>query len=490
MTNTINEQRFNRRIGAYFRKDANVPFWMVASYLLVTVSAFQSSNVDQQNSLLSQRPSQLRMAESTFNPYHHGDRGSFLVPLFSQEIDFWKTRRRNIFSTNSLTLGSSKPFSIFERDEDDNDDENRQALLSYLPEDGKRLTPKTKDLLKRVTTEFIHGGTKQNDVPVTLNDIVSVINEEYKSYDLPVEINGAVFDVRNSHRESDRQASQIISFAAFNSLPKEITLLLLRDNTLQRCRESFALGGWTNVVFPNGVSIRRRRRFANHSSERFFPIPRSWGSSQTQSAKAADKQVRIAAATLAPIQRLLTREEFLKSMGQVLGKTKMSPQQILRDALQVFPQQQKQVWKRITQFSSDQANHLKNTGSAGTVAYSLLTFAWYSIAILCQWRRLIAIAPVGTPSAFLAASMHHFVRSSFTAYIGANLTKLPRMSLATALVPVGNWALRSTQKKFFVSEDKAVVILNRSMLVTFLLLSTTLVSADAVITRILQTMFQ
>ena len=487
MTMTMKEQRFNSRSGAYFRTIANLSLWIVASYLLVTVSAFQSSYIDQQNSLLSKLPSQLRMAESTYNPYHHGDRGSFLAPIFSQEIDFWKTRQRSIFSTNSLALSSSKPFSIFERDDEE---EDRHVLLSYLPEGGKRLTPKTKNLLKRVTNEFVYGGTKENESPVTLNDIMSVIEEEYKSYDLPVEINGAIFDVRNSQLESDRLASQIISFAVFNSLPKEITLLLLDDNKLQRCRKSFSEGGWTNVVFPSGVSIRKRRRLTNNSSERYFPIPRSWGSSRTQAAKKADKLARLAAATSAPMQRLLTREEFLESMGQVLGKTKMSPQQILRDALQVFPRRRKQVWKRITQFASVTVDRLENAGSAGIVAYSLLTFAWYTTAILCQWRRLIAIAPVGAPSAFLAASMRHFVRSSFVAYIGAQFTKLPRMSLATALAPVGNWALRSTQKKFFVSEDRAVVILNRSMLVIFVLLSTTLVSADAVITRILRTMFQ
>ena len=83
MTMTMKEQRFNSRSGAYFRTIANLSLWIVASYLLVTVSAFQSSYIDQQNSLLSKLPSQLRMAESTYNPYHHGDRGSFLAQQYS-----------------------------------------------------------------------------------------------------------------------------------------------------------------------------------------------------------------------------------------------------------------------------------------------------------------------------------------------------------------------------------------------------------------------
>jgi hypothetical protein len=462
--------------------------WIATSYLLLSISAFQSDTAFERSLAPPQWCSRLPvlMAESTYKP-NQSDRGSFLIPMFQQE----RSRRGNVFSRNSLNSGSStRPFSMISRDYDDNDDERR--ILSYLPDGGARLTPKTKGLLQRITRQYVYGYTKDNYSPVTLVELAAAIADEYKSYDLPVEINGTMLSVRESNVESDRVAAQILSFAALNCLPKEITLLLLAiggEEETQKYRLAFAAGGWSKVAFPRGLPIRRRRRCANQSIERYFPVPRSWATSRKQKTNLAEKLLYEASLTPAPIRLLQTPEAFLLSMTQILAKTKASSKQTFRDALQVFPRRRKQVWKSITEFSRKQADRLKSSGRAGIVANSFINFAWYTVAIISQWRRLIGSVPCCSQSAFLAASLRHFARSIAAAFVGAQFMKLPRIMSATAIAPLGKWALKSTQKRLRVSEDRAVVTLKSAMMAIFILVSTTLISADAIITRILRSMF-
>ena len=476
----------NRRRGAFYgSRTANTclqVMWIATSYLLPSISSFQSGTAFKRSLSPSQLCSRLPvlMAESAYKP-NQWDRGSFLLPLFQQE----RSRRANVFSRNSFNAGS-----IFSADYDDDDDEGQ--VLSYLPDGGARLTPKTKGLLQRITRQYVYGYTKEKYAPVTSIELADAIADEYKSYDLPVEINGTILSARDSNAESDRVAAQIFSFAALNCLPKEITLLLLAiggEEEIQKYQQDFAAGGWSKVSFPRGLPIRRRRRCSKQSIERYFPVPRSWATSRKQKANVAERLLYEASLTPAPIRLLQTPEAFLLSMTQTLEKTKASSRQTFRDVLQVFPRRRKQVWKSITDFSRKQADRLKSSGRAGIVAYSFITFSWYTIAILFQWRRLIGSVRCCSHSAFLAASLHHFARSIAAAFVGAQFMKLPRIMSAIAIAPLGKWAVKSTQKRLRVSEDRAVVTLNSAMMAIFVLVSTMLISADAIITRILRSMF-
>jgi hypothetical protein len=167
-------------------------------------------------------------------------------------------------------------------------------VLAYLGDSVSIMPPQTQDLLRRVTYNYVYG---TNDDIITLQEIASIIEQEHRSRDVPVQIlasstranatNIVVFeaDVTKTGEAFDELCSELLSLGALYQLPKEIILELLstpihapssRTSTssileysnsvsstsaIIKCRAAFAAVGWNGVVFPMGLAIRPKTKF-------------------------------------------------------------------------------------------------------------------------------------------------------------------------------------------------------------------------------------
>mmetsp|Transcript_34585 Transcript_34585/g.70586 ORF Transcript_34585/g.70586 Transcript_34585/m.70586 type:complete len:269 (-) Transcript_34585:38-844(-) len=130
--------------------------------------------------------------------------------------------------------------------------------------------------------------------------------------------------------------------------------------------------------------------------------------------------------------------------------------------------------RRMSKATARQTERLAALGRGGAVSYGFLNFAWYTLAVALQWRRhaspvspevvvLPSLVP-GAAAAALGASVRKFGRVLLAAYVGSQVTKLPRIYLAMALAPWGDRLLRWTERRFGVGEKKAFAIVTGSLI--------------------------
>lgn len=211
-------------------------------------------------------------------------------------------------------------------------------------------------------------------------------------------------------------------------------------------------------------------------------MPRTWMKSRKEAIRNAQQAVDEATYTQAPPRRLLSREEFLRSMDKELAATE--PTELLptlfRDARLFFPRQNLKL-KRLRKVFKKQFVLVKAAGLAGVMSYLALSFAWYTIAILAQWRH--STSTVEMSSRALGTALRRFGKVLVGAYIGSQLTRSLRLKIALVLAPFGNRVLRLTQKKLRISETKAFALLSGAVLGTCLALWSIIVLGDAVVLR-------
>ena len=183
-----------------------------------------------------------------------------------------------------------------------NNNNNDTDLLSYLgtQELIDRIPPQTRDLLRRITYNYIYGPSNTNML-LSLQEIATIIELEHRSRDVPVQIvNGRTnqnhpavvlftADVTKTGEAFDELCAEILSIGALYQLPKEIVLELLSSvplngkridgtgatnsfddtsntytmiaSSMNKCRSAFATTGWDGVVFPMGLAIRPKTKF-------------------------------------------------------------------------------------------------------------------------------------------------------------------------------------------------------------------------------------
>lgn len=422
------------------------------------------------------------MAESTY-PFGNQREGrittSFLGPLFPDH-SWSRQKQRRAFFSPSLILSSTGGSSFLEESivYDDED------LLKYLPSKGMYLAPKTRELLKRVTSQYVYGSKLVAEV----DDVLDVIDAEYKSHDVPVYVGNVTFDFSLSGDVDDADVARILSFAAYHRLPRDVALLLFGPDTdadvqydsFACCREAFARGGWKDVRFPRGLSVRPKRKLVKSAKERYMPMPRTWRMDAERMAKVA---VDEATYVKAPPRRLLSREEFLAVMDKELSATEpreLLPNNLFRDARLIFPRQN-QMLKRLRKVAKKQTLLLKHAGLAGLISYVALNFAWYTFSIVFQWRRTSSTVEISSRA--LGTSLRRFGKVLAAVYVGSQLTRLLRLELSLLLAPFGNRVLQLTQNKLHVSENVAFALLAGAMIGSCLGIWSIIVLGDAAMLR-------
>jgi hypothetical protein len=450
----------------------------IASVLLLSVNGASGFQVCLSVSQKRTRDGESRigreLAASTFGNQREGRTTSFLGPLFHE--DSWSRQRRRAIFSPSFILGSTGGFSFLE----DSSIDHEEDLLNYLPSKGYNLAPRTSELLKRVTSQYING----RGPVVEAEEVLDVINAEYKSCDVPVDVGNVTFEFSLSGDVDDADVARILSFAAYHRLPADVALLLLgpneaEDNSFARCNEVFACEGWKGVRFPRRLSVRPKRKFVKSTKERYMPLPRAWRKDAQRMAQLA---VDEATYVTAPPRRLLSREEFLATMDKELSATE--PLELLpslfRDVRLIFPRQNKRL-KRLRKVVKKQTLLLKHAGLAGLISYVALNFAWYTCAIVFQWRR--TSSTVELSSRALGTSLRRFGKVLTAVYVGSQLTRLVRLKLSLVLAPFGNTVLRFTEKKLQVSENVAFALLSGAMIGSCLGIWSIIVLGDATMLR-------
>lgn len=382
-------------------------------------------------------------------------------------------------NASSVILGYTGYYSFLE---DQNFDEDQATpsdqLLSYLQEQD--IPPQTADLLKRVTANYVNG--KGGDrKPVTMAQVLAVIDAEYKSRDVPCQVANQIFDVSSlfdvsaTGEDPDESVVEVMSFAALHRLPKEITLELLGSKHRQEvsssslCQAAFAVGGWAQVTFPKGLALRTKRTYASASEKQIQP----WFPSNKKLAAMAQQAVDSAENAQAPRRQLQTRAEFLESMEAELGDTAatVSPERAARkNDLLFFPnnQQLKGIsFKRIKRAADKKYAMLKAKGRAGFIAYMFFNFLFYTVGVLWQWQRMAAAHPTAQSSALLLISKK-FAKTFAALYVGSQFFKLPKLFGSVALAPVAERVLKFTKNKLQMSENRACIVLVASMYITWL----------------------
>jgi hypothetical protein len=112
----------------------------------------------------------LEMEESTY-PFGNQREGrittSFLGPLFHDHSWSARQKRRRVFFSPSLILSSTGGSSFL----DESNVYDDEDLLKHLPSKGMNLAPKTRELLKRVTSQYVYG----NELVAEVDDVLDVI---------------------------------------------------------------------------------------------------------------------------------------------------------------------------------------------------------------------------------------------------------------------------------------------------------------------------
>jgi hypothetical protein len=390
----------------------------------------------------------------------------------------------------STTISSTEDFIPFLEDQDFEEDQQHQLLdrvLSYLPEQD--IPPQTSSLLKRVTANYVYGTAASQ--PVTMREVLDVINKEYKSRDVPMEVANEIFDVSTTGEDPDESVVELLSFAALHRLPQEITLELLRskhqdESPFSMCKTAFAKSGWAGVTFPKGLALRTNRNYASASERQAQP----WLPSKKNLAAMAQQAVDDAKRVKAPRQQLQTRAEFLESMEAQLSATAspISPKLAQKDLL-FFPNSQPLQglsFKRMKRSADKKYAILKANGRAGFLSYAFFNFLFYSVGILWQWHRIAAVPPTASSSALLIIS-RKFARTFAALCVGSQVFKLPKLFGSVALAPLAGRVLKFTQKKLNISENKACILLVASMVIAWsVMVSIPMLSEFTKLKRVLQ----
>ena len=248
--------------------------------------------------------------------------------------------------------------------------------LSFLPDQGRSMLPQTKDVVTKATRNYIYGSIRNH---LSMEDVLSAVEEEYKSFDVPVVVVDQRVDVLKSGEEADESLAEILSLAAIHKLPREITLEILNlqpnataTDDYRAAVSAFQERGWPAVSFPKGLALFPKT----------MKLRRPRWLRKRKLIRLAQQDVNMASRSVAPPQRLQTREEFLDLMAETLAET--TPPRLRRfpDKLLFFPKQRaalerlslRKAFRKVRRVMDKQAAKLKSQGRAGVLAYAYFNF--------------------------------------------------------------------------------------------------------------------
>jgi hypothetical protein len=154
------------------------------------VGATHNSKFAYMNVLISpQRPAivDIRMKGNISDPSDSDDRNSFAKSDDTQSL--YSSSTVNAANVTDDNLGNVRPArstdaSTISNDGADIGNDRCDDILGYLGGSVSIMPPQTQDLLRRVTYNYIYG---TNEDIVTLQEIASIIEEEHRSRDVPVQ---------------------------------------------------------------------------------------------------------------------------------------------------------------------------------------------------------------------------------------------------------------------------------------------------------------
>lgn len=428
-----------------------IMFQRTTTYLsiLIGVAVYSVSNALQNGASSSSpsRPRSLGVVQSTrtypvqTQQLHHIR--SFIQPLLPD------------FHRDSL-------FEFDHRNKVGHDDDEDDGILDYLP--WYVLQDETKqcvNLITKATRQYIYGDTR-GDPKVDAQDVFQVIQNEYKSCDVPFRIGDRTYTgVEPQHRE----VAQILSFAAYHRLPTPIAALLFGTGDLEEYKLSFTThGGWAGVSFPRGLAIRLPRNRLTKTLDRYQPIPRQFF--RTRNVRIAEKCTREAARVQAPPRQLLSRQGFLDSLEKELDKSSSKPWQV-RGISPFFPSKRNAfnfVQKRVVKASALMRTvslRIQQYARATILSYGLLAFAWYNLSLLWQWQRLSITSRLS--SSVLLSSLHRIGGIITQVYSNLHIV-VPALALALVMAPIANRAMPIIRDRFGVADDNRALLCMGSLL--------------------------
>jgi len=282
-------------------------------------------------------------------------------------------------------------------------------------------------------------------------------------------------------------------------------------STLEECARRFEEGGgWESVSFPRGLSLLLRRRLYRDDKDAaggatteggYFPRRRrrrllllpSFGRRHREAAVEEASYARMAlrrAASARPPERRISREELFAALDEAIGGARGAaanddnmllsetsswsmkrrrPRAVVGE-FKFFPEREERarLWKkavhkatgiklRMNGTAEGWNDRLAGLGKGGLLSYGFLNFAWYTLAVGWQWSRFRhspTQLPRGTAGAIIL-SVRKFIRVFLSAYVGSQVTKLPRLYTALMLAPMGNRTLRYVERRWNVNERTA-----------------------------------
>lgn len=368
---------------------------------------------------------------------------------------------------------SMAAFGGSERSADASTCPEHPTSLSYLvcPE---TLPPRTRDLLTQLSENYIYSTRRK---PVTLDQVLQVIEAEHTPLDVPIVLDNLMIDVKETGDEIDESVAEIFSLAAMYGLPKEITMSLLDScilgaeqgsvkSELQICRDIFAAKGWHAVLFPKGLALQLMKRYQPRSSASnitpFFLLRR-----QSRRVKEAKQAVIRAAEAEAPKQQYASRQDLLRTMEEELfnNDSSLQPSATIGNSRKLFFPSEvtgstlRRGFRRMYRVVDKQFARLKHSGRAGIVSYCFMNLLFYTVGVVWQWQRVSAPMNPLQASSVTTILLKKFVRVFSSLYFASQITKVPKVVVAVALTPVAQRIMNATKRNLRVSENVATILL-------------------------------
>jgi hypothetical protein len=424
--------------------------------LVTTAGAFQPILRIQQHPQINQWPTTLSSARVNMNLAPS-------VTASSRSLSLTGDDDKNS-NKQDMSLFSSSPFATYDL---------QMKTLFYLS-DASSIPPQTRELFAQLSQVYISNLQQR---PVTLEQVLQVIEAEHIPLDVPIQLDETTIDVKQTGDEIDESVAEIFSLAAMYALPKAITLQLLDScilsaqqgeskSELELCRRIFKDKGWQAVSFPKGLALQVMKQYERPEESRAF-LMRPFALLQRQKRRIQQAQQAVVRASqgIAPEQQRKSREEILQTIERELisdssftGRTHLA----IADANKhlFFPKNNifRQGFRKLTRLADKQYARLKSSGRAGIVSYCFLNLVFYTVGVLWQWNRMAMGDPLTAPS--LTGVMLRKMGKVFASlYVASQFVKLPKVVAAVALTPVAQRVLNATKKQLRVSETTATVVL-------------------------------
>eukprot|EP00977_Amphora_coffeiformis_P000630 scaffold140_cov163-Amphora_coffeaeformis.AAC.11 len=353
-----------------------------------------------------------------------------------------------VFDTRDMLEPSMRSFdeddATFDSDNDDEDDK-------FTVES----TPGSQQLIVRITENYVFG---KDEREITVDDILSVIERDFRIRDVPVQIGEVVFDAATTGVEVDQSITEILSFAAYHGLPKRLTAELLDDSLgdpFTTAKKVFLKDGWNSVSFPKGLAIQLR----SAGRPRF-----RWRPQKQKRVQEAIRAVQAAASARSPIRQLKSPKEFLAKLVQEeyseeeYSAAEMTPRQ--KNNLPFFPSNlpvPKISWKRLWRAMEKSSANIKRSGKTGFLSYAIVNFCIYLFGMLWQWKQIALPQVTSTSNAMLLIS-RKLGRVFGTVFILSNTFKVPKLMSVAGMIPLTDRLLKRSSSKSGVSEKRLVFI--------------------------------